>query len=301
MKELKPLFKVLLVIIVFVAAICLLAPVNPVPDHPFFDDQAPVVIAHRGGNGLWPENTLYAFRRAVEMGVDVLEMDVQETADGALVVIHDSKVDRTTDGRGHVDEMQLAELESLDAGYRWTNDDGQSYPFRGQSIQIPTLTDVLESFPDKKMVIEIKPSSTKVASTFCQIVTKHSRENTVLVASFHQSVMETFRAECPRFATAATPEEVRSFLLWSSIYLGKLFRPKANLFGVPVSLGSLEIVSPRFVSQAHRLNTRVQVWTVNEVEEMKRLLDMGVDGIMTDYPDRLFELLEANQTANKRE
>jgi glycerophosphoryl diester phosphodiesterase len=113
--------------------------------------------------------------------------------------------------------------------------------------------------------------------------------------------METFRSECPRFATAATPEEVRSFLAWDLVHLGKLFRPGAELFGVPESLGPIEIVTPRFVSLAHRLNTRVQVWTVNATEDMKRLLDMGVDGIMTDYPDRLFELLRENQTANKRE
>jgi glycerophosphoryl diester phosphodiesterase len=149
------------------------------------------------------------------------------------------------------------------------------------------------------MVIEIKPPSTQVASAFCQIVMEYSRENTVLAASFHHSVMETFRSECPRFATAATPEEVRSFLAWDLVYLGKLFRPKAELFGVPESLGPLEIVTPRFVSLARRLNTRVQVWTVNEAEDMERLLDMGVDGIMTDYPDRLFELLQNRPEAKK--
>jgi glycerophosphoryl diester phosphodiesterase len=299
-KILKGLFVALLSVIVLVAAVYLFAPVHPMPDHPYFDAN-PVVIAHRGGNGLWPENTIYAFRHAAEMGVDVLEMDVRATADGALVVIHNDRVDRTTDGRGRVEDLHLEELESLDAGYRWTDDDGQTYPFRGKGIRVPTLQEVLEVFPAKRMVIEIKPPSTKAASAFCQIVTEYSRENTVLVASFHNSVMETFRRECPRFPTAATPEEVRSFLAWDLVYLGKLFRPRAELFGVPESLGPLEIVTPRFVSLAHRLNTLVQVWTVNEAEDMKRLLEMGVDGIMTDYPDRLFDLLKENQTTNKRE
>lgn len=291
MQKLKASLIPLLLLVVLVTAIGFLTPAHPIADHPYFDDERPLVIAHRGGNGLRPENTLYAFRQAVEMGVDVLEMDIRETADGALVVIHNETVDRTTDGQGRVNELQLEELESLDAGYRWSEDDGRTYPFRGQGIRIPTLADVLEALPKKRMLIEIKPASSLVASTFCRMVREHGRENTVLVASFHQSAIETFRRECPRFATAATPEEVRSFLMWDLAYLGKLFHPKAELFGVPESLGSLEIVTPRFASQAHRLNTRVQVWTVNDVEEMKRLLDMGVDGIMTDYPDRLMNLL----------
>jgi glycerophosphoryl diester phosphodiesterase len=297
-KKLKILSVVLLSVIVLVAAVYLLAPVHPMPDHPYFNAN-PAVIAHRGGNGLWPENTLYAFRHAAEMGVGVLEMDVQATADGALVVIHNDSVDRTTDGEGRVEDLQLAELESLDAGYRWTDDDGQTYPFRGKNIRIPTLAEVLEAFPVKRMVIEIKPDSTQVASAFCRTVKEYSRENMVLVASFHRSVMETFRSECPGFATAATPEEVRSFLAWDLVYLGKLFRPRAELFGVPESLGPIEIVTPRFVSVAHRLNTRVQVWTVNETEDMKRLLEIGVDGIMTDYPDRLFELLQNRSEAKE--
>jgi glycerophosphoryl diester phosphodiesterase len=290
-KTLRVLLVILLIVIALMAAVFVFAPVRPMPDHPYFDSN-PIVIAHRGGNGLWPENTLYAFHNAAELGVNVLEMDVRETADGALVVIHNDRVDRTTDGQGRVEDFPLAELESLDAGYRWTDDDGQTYPFRGKNIRIPTLAEVLEAFPVKRMVIEIKPDSIQVASAFCRTVKEYSRENMVLVASFHHAVMETFRSECPRFATAATPEEVRSFLAWDLVYLGKLFRPEAELFGVPESLGPIEIVTPRFVSVAHRLNTRVQVWTVNETEAMKRLLDMGVDGIMTDYPDRLFKLLE---------
>ena len=300
MQKLTASLIALLLLIVLVTAIGFLTPVHPIADHPYFDDERPLVIAHRGGNGLWPENTLYAFRQAVEMGVDVLEMDVRETADGALVVIHNEKVDMTTDGQGRVEELRLSELQSLDAGHKWTNDDGETYPFREQGIRIPTLAEVLEAFPETRMVIEIKSSSPLAESAFCQTVTKYSRENQIVVASFHDSVMETFRKECPLFPTASAPEEVRSFLMWDLVYLGKLFHPKAELFGVPESLGSLEIVTPRFVSQAHRLNTRVQVWTVNDVEEMKRLLDMGVDGIMTDYPDRLMNLLGSWTGTNSR-
>lgn len=264
----------------------LLVPAHRARDHDFFDGDRPLVIAHRGGRGLWPENTLYAFSRAVELGVDVLEMDLRESADGALVIIHDSEVDRATNGQGRVNELTLAQIKALDAGYRWTRDDGATYPHRGQGIQVPTLEEVLQSFPNTRLNIEVKSSSTSVAIELCEVLRSHSRQDRVLVASFHDPIVKTFRNRCPEYATAASSEEARSLFLLNTVHLGKWHRPAAEAYEVPG-----QILTPRFVAEAHRHNVKVLVWTVNHVQEMKRLLAAGVDGILTDYPDRLLSLM----------
>ena len=113
----------------------------------------PLVIAHQGGDGLWPSDTMYAFQRAVAMGVDMLEMDLHVTADGQFVLMHDETVDRTTDGIGRLEDMTLAQVKALDAGYRWTADGGQTYPYRGQGITVATVEELFQAFPDMPMNI----------------------------------------------------------------------------------------------------------------------------------------------------
>ena len=141
----RVLFVVLVVAAVFAAVYAILALLaQPSSGPPFFAqfDQRPLVMAHQGGKGLRPENTLSAFEHAVALGVDVLEMDIHTTADGAPVVMHDETVDDTTDGTGPLLSFTSAELKELDAGYDWTPDDGQTFPYRGQGITVPTLEEV---------------------------------------------------------------------------------------------------------------------------------------------------------------
>ncbi len=263
----------------------------PLADHPFVATPAPLVIAHRGGRGHWPENTLYAFRRATELGVDVLEMDVRGTADGRLVVFHDAEVDRLTDGHGRLRELDLASLRALDAGYSWSGDAGASYPFRGKGIGIPSLQEVFEALPNMRMNLEIKEFVPSLTSSLCALIREKGMIERVLVASFEHVAMEGFRARCPRVATASTAREVRSFTLLQLISLPALFRPRAEAFQVPARLGRVDLVTPAFLREARRLNVRVHVWTANRVDEIERLLSLGVDGIMTDYPKRLMTLL----------
>src|SRR5512136_1719024 len=116
-----------------------------------------LLMAHRGGEGRWPSNTLFAFEQAVRLGVDALEMDIQRTADGVIVVRHDPFVESTTDGSGVIHDFTLAELKRLDAGYTWTQDGGQTFPYRGRGITIPTLKEVFQAFPDMNLNIDIKP------------------------------------------------------------------------------------------------------------------------------------------------
>jgi glycerophosphoryl diester phosphodiesterase len=265
---------------------------RPVPEHLFFVDQPDtLVIAHQGGDGLWPSNTLYAFERATALGADVLEMDVHSTADGVIVLSHDETVDRLTDGSGLIKEMTLEQLKELDAGYDWNKDDSTSFPYRGQGITIPTLEEVLTAFPDMRMNIEIKQREPSIVASFCNLLRRHDRERRVLVASFHPDTIEAFRQTCPEMATAATEPEIRPFFVLNRIFLDAVYRPPAEAFQVPEYSGNLHVLTPRFVRGAHNHNINVHVWTVNETEDMRRLLELGVDGIITDRPDRLLTLL----------
>lgn len=284
----------LLIVIGLLAVYAVLAALaRPRPEIAFFERGADVlVMAHQGGDGLWPSNTLYAFERAVELGVDVLELDVHSSSDGVLVVIHDDTVDRTTDGSGRVNELTLAELRALDAGYDWSPERaGESFPFRDQGLTIPTLAEVFEAFPDHRINIEIKQLSPGIVAPLCELIRAYGREESVLVGSFHDTALSAFRSACPEVATSAGPGEVRRFFVLSTAFLGALFRPVADAFQVPEYQGELHVVTSRFVQAAQGKNVDVHVWTVDEPADMERLIALGVDGIITDRPDRLLALL----------
>ena len=266
---------------------------KPLPAHPFWSEPvAPRVIAHRGGRGLWPENTLFAFRHALALGVDVLEMDVRRSVDGTLVVLHDETVERTTDGSGPVSTLTVSDLKRLDAGHRWTRDRGRTYPYRGQGLAVPTLVEVFQAFPGARLNLEIKVADPDIARALCDLIRSQGAERTVAVASFDQTAMDAFRDACPSVATAATKDEVMRFVGLRTVFLAPLFEPRARVFQVPEVAGGFEVLTEGFAREARRLNMKVEVWTVNETADMQRLLALPVDGIMTDYPDRLLKLLE---------
>jgi glycerophosphoryl diester phosphodiesterase len=266
---------------------------RPAPDRPFFAqfEQRPLVMAHRGGRGLWPENTLYAFERAVELGVDVLEMDIHTTADGVPVVMHDDTVDRTTNGSGPIQALTLEELKSLDAGYRWSADDGQTFPYRGQGISVPTVEEVFAAFPETPMNIEIKQAEPSMVVPFCQLIRDHHLADQVLVASFDQETIVAFREECPEVATSAGRSEITSLFVLSKLFLEATYSPASSAAQVPEYEGSLHVLTRRFVDAAQSRDMEVHAWTINDEADMERLIALGVDGIITDYPDRLLALL----------
>lgn len=243
-------------------------------------------MAHRGGRGLAPENTMVAFRQAVALGVDVLELDIRSSADGALVVIHDETVERTTNGRGAVHDHTLAELKDLDAGYRWSADGGQTFPFRGQGITIPTLAELFSAFPQMRMNIDIKQESPPIVSAFTRIIVEHGMVERVLVGSFSDASIARYRRHLLEGVTAASPMETRLFYLLAKVRLSGLYRPAAQAFQIPERYGRWQI-DPHFIEAAHRQQMEVHIWTVNEVADMRRLMRWGVDGIITDYPNRL--------------
>ena len=294
---------VVFIALLIVAYIGLRVTARPVADHPFFNaDDGVLAIAHQGGDRLWPSNTLYAFERATDLGADVLELDVHATSDGELVVIHDDTLERTTDGEGLVRETTSAAIKALDAGYDWSPErTGKSFPYRGQGIEVPTLAEVFEAFPDSRINLEIKQLEPDIAAPLCELIQAYGKEATVLVGSFHDAALRTFRERCPSVATSAGPSEVRTFFILNVLFLGDLYQPPAEALQVPEYQGRLRIVTRRFVRAAARKNMEVHVWTVDEAEAMERLIDLGVDGIITDRPDRLLRVLGRPNEAERPE
>jgi glycerophosphoryl diester phosphodiesterase len=266
----------------------------PAAETAFFDRDEFMVIAHQGGEELRPSNTMAAFQHAVDLGVDVLEMDLHSTRDGTLVLMHDDTVDRTTGGSGAIKAMTLAEIKQLDAGYYWTDDDGQTYPYRGQGITVPTLEELFIAFPDMPMNIEIKQQEPSIVEPFCQLIADYDMTDKVLIPSFHPETMTEFREKCPGVATAMPEPEIRLFYGLNLAFMGRLFSPPGQAFQVPEYSGSTHVVTARFVRGAQRRNIAVHVWTVNDPADMQRFIDMGVDGIITDRPDLLLDVLERN-------
>ncbi|MFK8019159.1 MAG: glycerophosphodiester phosphodiesterase [Pseudomonadales bacterium] len=264
------------------------------PPHPFFDGDRPLVIAHRGGAGIRPENTLIAFRHAARIGADVLELDVRLSSDNVLIVLHDETVDRTTDGSGKVDAMTWNEIQLLDAAYHWLPDDApdDALPsFRGEGVGIPKLSEVLQEFEEQRFNIEIKAHSAEAAEALCRQIIEHQFSSKVLVASEKASTIIQFREHCPMVATGTSFSETLGFFLNQKIGLLGFYQPRAKALEVPVEAYGIELVTAKSTEAANRQGQHVLPWTINDQDEMRRLLDMGVSGLITDYPDRMLAVL----------
>lgn len=255
-------------------------------------------MAHRGWRGRFPENTMRSFAAAAALGVDALEMDIHSTADGVLVVFHDDTLERTTNGRGPIHALTLAELRQLDAGYNWTDDGGQTHPFRGQGLTVPTLEEVFTTFPGFWINVDIKQRQPSIVKPFARMIRDFGLTRQLCVGSFDNETVAEFRHECPEVVTIGSVNEVRRLFLLSKMRLGGLYRGQARAVQLPEYSGKTRVVTPRFVADAHRHGVGVHVWTVNEEADMARLMEMGVDGLITDFPDRLLRLLGRAATNN---
>src|SRR5512145_2726086 len=216
--------RILIIAAVLLGVLVLLTLVMPdAPENSYYRNvERPLVIAHQGGDGIRPWDTMVAFEHAVQIGADVLEMDAHITGDGKIVLMHDEEVDRTTDGTGLIEEMSLEELRQLDAAYQWSNDDGKTFPYRGQGIQVPTLEELFQKFPQMRYAIEIKLTQNPIDKPLCDLIRKYSMQDKVVIASFHDEAMQRFRETCPEVATSASRGEVTRFVLLGKILLSGL-------------------------------------------------------------------------------
>ena len=254
----------------------------------------PLVIAHgdEAGRGLYPGNTLLYLRKMVALGVDALEMDLNLTADGRLVLLHDGTLERTTDGKGSVQDKTLEELSGLNAAYHWSPD-GERFPYRDNPLPLVTIDEVFAEFPRTPMIIELKNSDRRAAQVLARSIEKAGCHDRVIVSSFHGGVIRAFRSLCPQVATGATLPEALLFFAAQCVFAEKLLRPAYQTMQLPTRYYGLPVYTARFVHAARRCHLHIAVWTVNEVEPMKKYTDLGLDGIVTDRPDRLLSILDS--------
>jgi glycerophosphoryl diester phosphodiesterase len=258
----------------------------------YLTHEHPIRLAHRGSRVLWPENTMVAFQGAVDLGYRYLETDVHLTRDGRVVVFHDHDLERLTNGIGKVWEWPWADLRFLDAAHTWGPDDG--FPLRGTGAGIPLLEDLLATFPDCLVNIDLKQAG--IEEPVAAEVARLGAEERVLIGSFFDRRIRRFRrASGHRVATSAGPSEVAGALV--AARLGRPAAGPSDALQIPERAGRVQLVTPRLIKAAHRTGKHVHVWTVNDPAEMHRLLDMGVDGIVTDRPDLLNRVLDERSGA----
>lgn len=238
-----------------------------------------------------PENTLLSFRRAARDGAGFVELDVRGSKEGEVIVTHDPTLQRTTNGRGQVSRKGLKELKALDAGYRFTPDGGASYPYRGQGMEIPTLEELFSGLPQVHAIVELKQARPSIVKRVIDTAVRAGRAARVLLATENDLIMEEIRRELRAqklpIATGFSYGEVADFFSWLAGGKRGKFDPPGQAFQIPCEYSGMTLVSEETVKAAHELGVEIFVWTVNDANEMKRLLGLGVDGIITDYPARL--------------
>ncbi len=285
--------------------------------------RSPLHIAHQGGEAEAPSSTLFAMTTAVAKGADALELDVHATADGHLVVLHDPTVDRTTNGTGAVDTMTLAQVQALDAAHWFVPGEGvvagraaSEYTLRGvaagdgappagfttSDFTIPTLASVFERFPDVLINVDIKqtaPATPPYERALGDLIAAFGRADTTMVASFDDAALAAFRAYAPEVATSASPSEVLQFWLAVQEDSANVADLVYEAFQVPLTHEGIRVVDGRFVAAAHACGIAVHVWTIDDEPTMRSLLDMGVDGVVTNRP-LLLEPVLAERVPRRR-
>jgi glycerophosphoryl diester phosphodiesterase len=264
-----------------------------------------IAFAHQGGSFEGPSSTIAAIEHALAAGANAIELDVHATIDRHLVVCHDETVDRTTNLHGEIARLTLAELNEMDNAYWWISGDvvspgraANEYLFRGRAPRdrryaVATLEEVAVAFPGVLLNLDIKRTSPDVEpyeALLGEELRRLERTRSVIVASFHDDAIQRFRSFAPDVATSAATNETATFYFTS--LEGAPVVPPASTFQVPATYGEIDVVTESFVSAAHDAGVAVHVWTINEVDEMARLVDLGVDGIVSDRPTPLAALLK---------
>jgi glycerophosphoryl diester phosphodiesterase len=246
--------------------------------NPLLDLAAHPVIAHRGASGSAPENTLEAFELALRHGADAFELDVRLTGDGVPVLLHDPTLDRTTNHSGPLSATSVVQLMEIDAGARFSPD-GLSYPFQGRGVRVPTLRQVLQTFPQVPILLDLKEVA--VESAVRQVLLEENAVERCVLASEHLAALRLFRD--PPFASAATGREIATLLRAALLRLRPSVVPY-KLLSVPVRYRGFRIPTRAFVGAARQLGCPVHVWTVNDPVLARQLWSVGVAGIVTNFP-----------------
>jgi glycerophosphoryl diester phosphodiesterase len=264
----------------------------------YFSHPRPRLFGHRGAAGLAPENTLESFRRAVSEGAEYLELDLHSTRDGVPVVIHDSTLDRTTDGSGPVRERSFAELRGYDAGFRFEEE--RRHPYRGRGIRVPALEELLDEMPEIPLNIELKQADPPIERAVTALLERKDALGRVVLAAEDDAIMRRIRATAPGVATSASRGEILDFFARCFGKGFEAYASAARALQIPAQYEGIELVTPETLAAAHGVGLEVHVWTVNERDEMERLLRLGVDGVMSDLPGLLVTVARRLSQHRKR-
>ncbi len=243
------------------------------------DPHARPVIAHRGNRAHAPEETLPALLEAVALGVDGLEFDLHASRDGQLVLFHDPTLDRTTAESGPVASRTLAELRQIDAGHRFSTDNGRSYPWRGRGATIVSFDEVVDALPRTlPLILELKTSA--ATEPLRAAIRRHALADRVIVAGFEARAVHPLRGS--GFALGASRRDVLQVL--PGALLGRAVRPPCEAFCIPPDFHGIPLPIGALVRALNPAGTVVHIWTVNSADEARALWDQGVNGIITDDP-----------------
>lgn len=228
----------------------------------------------------------------------MLELDVHGSKEGEVVIIHDATLERTTNGRGQVRNRTLSSLKKLDAGYWFVKGERSNYPFRGRNIEIPTLEEFLTTFSEARAIIEIKQAQPSIVKKVIGTIGRLGKDDRVLLATENDDIMTEIRRELHKdgmtVATGFSYGEVAAFMNWLASGKQSAYVPPGQALQIPCEHAGMKLVTEHTLQRARELGLEMFVWTINDLEEMSRLIRLDVDGIITDYPDRLRSLLFKN-------
>jgi glycerophosphoryl diester phosphodiesterase len=266
--------------------------------HNPFRSLRPLIVGHRGSRMLFPENTLFAFRAAFDLGVDMLEMDVRLTRDGQLVVHHDATIERTSDGCGKIIHHSFKDLTAYNFGAKFIDMDGNQ-PYLNTKIEISKLKTVFEAFPHLPMIIDIKDPGIIGELAIDQInllIKQFSRYDETIVASFSNQNIRYMKTFYPKLYTSTAEGDVRKYVSLHTLYLDWFYKSSNCSLQLPVEKSGFNLSSNHFIDSIHKRNMAVHYWTINDPDEMRRLLALKVDGIITDRPDLLLKIIKSSDS-----
>ena len=264
----------------------------PAPRKPFLDLPSPWLVAHRGGSALAPENTLAAFDRGALLGADAIETDVRLSRDGVVMVFHDEDTGRLTGAPGTIEARSAAQIVALDAAFSFTPDGGRTFPLRGTGVRVPSFAEAMRRHPRMRFNVDAKGAEPALAEALAREIREARAEDRVCVGSFFDAQAERLGALLPGVCRFLPEQAATRHVLAAKSGAAPVGLPTGyDLADLPARMGDMAVVDPPVVAHFHRLGIPVHVWTVDDEEQMRALLAIGVDGIVTDRPDVLGRVL----------
>ena len=250
-------------------------------------------ISHRGASKEAPENTIPAIEIAVQKyKVDRVEIDIRLTKDRVPVIFHDTALERIASAKGLIGTCKFEDLKKIDAGF-WFDPSGKGeFPLRKKGVTIPTLEEILTQFPETRFCLEIKEKKSDALPPILEVIGRVKRPGALILGSFHGEIVRALRKALPQGAETflSKEETMRAYLIFR-IGLKKFSNCGARFASLPTREGKIQLDDARWIEFLHQNGLKVFYWTVNEKQEMEELIRRGADGIMSDYPDRLNEII----------